>query len=542
VRRAPYVHVLVGLIQSSTERIRAPIAVALTYYLGAQAAFLTGTLSDQFFAPFWPPNTILFCALFLAPYGRWWLYVAWAVPAHVLAELQVDMPAQQMIVAFATNCMLSMLNAFALRCLVGKVSIFDNFHRTAIYIAVTAAVGPALVAFPGAFVRIAGDAGIGQFWIFWAQWYVANALASLTLGPLLLTWALQQRSFGSDKSMAEAAALLLALAVVCVIAFRPSAWELPHGFLPAFLYLPLPFLVWAAARFGAKGASSAILVVTVLSLPLTLSGPTIFAGADPEQNVLGLQLFLTGLAVPVLLLGALISEARGRERTVQALARSILRTQDDERRHIFRELHERIAQDLVAATLIARQPISKPTEIDTNSRFQEILRRSITELRSLSYLLHPALLDEEGLQPALSALVEENFKTSGIRTVLEFDPALGRMAPNVELTLYRLAQEALSNVRSHSGSKTAYVRVQKHNARKEVELIIEDDGIGLPGMGLGPLLIRKKLPFVAHGGLGLPEMRERINHVGGRIEVDSTVGQTIIRAIIPMTAASRPAT
>ena len=291
MRRNPYVHVLVGLIQSATEPIRAPVAVAVTYYLGAQAAFLIGTLSDQFFAPFWPPNTILFSALFLAPYGRWWIYVAWTVPAHVLAELQVEMPAWQMIVAFVTNCSLSMLNAFALRCLVSKVSIFDNFHRTAIYIAVTAAVGPALVAFPGAFVRIVGDAGIDQFWTFWGQWYVANALASLTLGPLLLTWALNQRSFGSDKSMAEAAALLLALVVVCVIAFRPSAWELPHGFLPALLYLPLPFLVWAAARFGARGASSAILVVTVLSLSLTLSGPTIFAGAGSRAERAGSAAF-----------------------------------------------------------------------------------------------------------------------------------------------------------------------------------------------------------------------------------------------------------
>jgi signal transduction histidine kinase len=521
-------------------RSGAPVAVAIAYYLGAQTAFLIGTLSDQFFAPFWPPNTILFCALFLAPYGRWWLYIALAIPAHVVAELQVEMPAPQIAVAFVTNCLLSIFNALALRYLIGTASIFDSFYRTAIYIAVAVGAGPALVAFLGAFVRIGGDSGIDQYWTFWGQWYVANSLAGLTLGPILLAWALDKRSLVSGKSMTEAGAVLLALVIVCAIAFKPNAWQVPTGFFPAFSYLPLPFLIWAAARFGAKGASAAILVVTVLSLFLTLSGPTVFAGADPEQNVLGLQLFLTGLAVPVLLLGALISEGQNRERTAQALARSILHTQDHERRHISWELHERIAQDLVGATLIAQQPFAKSetAETDASTGLLKILRRSIIDLRSLSYVLHPALLDEEGLRPALSTLVDDNFRMSGIRTVLEFDPTIGRLAPTVELTLYRLTQEALSNVRNHSRSKTAYIRVLAHNARGEVELIIADGSEGAPGTGLAHSIIRRMLAFVARSGPDMPEMRERMNHVGGRIEVDSTVGQTIIRAVVPISGIS----
>jgi integral membrane sensor domain MASE1 len=370
-----YVRALAGLLQSAIGTMRAPVAVAAAYYLGAQAAFLIGTLSDNFFAPFWPPNTLLFCALFLAPYRRWWLYIACAMPAHVLAELQVDMPTSQVAIAFASNCLLSMFNAFALRYLVGTASIFDNFHRTAVYIAVAAVAGPALVAFSGAFVRIVGASGLEQFWTYWGQWYVANALAGLTLGPMILTWALDQHRPPSRQSIAEAAALLLGLVVVCVIVFRHGAWQLPLGFLPALLYMPLPLLVWAAARFGAKGASSAILVVTVLSLSLTLSGPTVFTGADPDQNVLGLQLFLTGLTVPILLLGALISGVRGREQTAQALAQSILRTQDEERRHVARELHERIAQNLVAATLVSGRSGGRTANAGmSDATLQEILR------------------------------------------------------------------------------------------------------------------------------------------------------------------------
>lgn len=525
------------LLQRVFFSVKAPITVAVAYYLGAQAAFLVGTLSDRFFAPFWPPNTILFCALFMAPYRRWWLYLVCAIPAHVLAELQVAMPPSQIVLAFATNCTLSMLNAFVLRYLLGTAPIFDNFHRTATYIAVTAAIGPALVAFLGAFVRMVGESDVDQYWTFWGQWYVANALAMLTLGPIVLTWRLDQLSTGWRQSLAEATALLVGLVAMCTIAFRSSAWQLPLGFLPAILYLPLPFLIWAAARFGPKGASSAILVVTVLSLSLTLSGQSVFAGAEPEQNVLGLQLFLTGLAVPVLLLGASVSGARWREQTAQALARSVLRVQDEERRHVSRELHERIAQDLVAATLISGQRLEKQSEAavdESRARLNEILRRAIVDLRSLSYLLHPALLDEEGLRPALNVLIDDHSKSSGIRTFLEFDSAIGRLTPYVELTLYRLVQEALSNVRTHSDCKTAWVRVHAHTAREEIELVVEDDGKGLPGTGLAPSVIRKKLTFAAQSGLGLPEMRERITRVGGRIEVDSIVGRTTIRAIVPL--------
>src|SRR5262245_58328227 len=81
--------------------IRAPLFIGVAYYLGAQAAFLIGTLSDRIFAPFWPPNIILFCTLLLVPKRQWWLYIAAVFPAHVIAELSVAMPAAQSMVAFA---------------------------------------------------------------------------------------------------------------------------------------------------------------------------------------------------------------------------------------------------------------------------------------------------------------------------------------------------------------------------------------------------------------------------------------------------------
>jgi integral membrane sensor domain MASE1 len=99
-----------GVLESGT--IVTLAVLALSYYLGAQAAFYVGTLSDRIFAPFWPPNTILFCALLLVPRRHWWLCIAAAFPAHVVAEIGVGMGPTQLLVAFVTNCAVAMLNAY----------------------------------------------------------------------------------------------------------------------------------------------------------------------------------------------------------------------------------------------------------------------------------------------------------------------------------------------------------------------------------------------------------------------------------------------
>src|SRR6476620_3857715 len=113
--------------------LQGPLVVALAYYLGAEAAFLIGTLSDKISAPFWPPNAILFCALALVPYRQWPLYILAALPAHVVAELSVGMGWLQMWVAFATNTMVATLNAFGVRYLLGGPPWFDSLHKVVVY-------------------------------------------------------------------------------------------------------------------------------------------------------------------------------------------------------------------------------------------------------------------------------------------------------------------------------------------------------------------------------------------------------------------------
>jgi integral membrane sensor domain MASE1 len=106
-------------LRQAVSPLQGPILVAFAYFLGAETAFYIGTLSDEVFALFWPPNVVLFCALLIVPQSNWWLYIAAASPGHAIAELGVGMPLPQLLVAFATNCMVALLNAYMVRRFVG---------------------------------------------------------------------------------------------------------------------------------------------------------------------------------------------------------------------------------------------------------------------------------------------------------------------------------------------------------------------------------------------------------------------------------------
>jgi signal transduction histidine kinase/integral membrane sensor domain MASE1 len=296
--------------------IPAPLLVAVAYFVGAEVAFLIGRLSDRIFAPFWPPNVILFCALLLAPKQRWWLYLVAAFPAHVLAELQVGMSAAQLLVAFGANCAVAILSAAIIRKLLGDPPWPGKLRTASYYIAVAAIVSPAICALVGAFVPILEGGAIRDYPVFWAQWYLANALGSLTLGPLFLATlsdSPRSSSVAPPRRQAEAVILGVALAVVCAVAFQFSNVTVAIGFVPALFYSPLPLILWSTMRFGEKGASAAILIFAIVLLWLTLNSSSVFIAGDPEANVFALQIFLIGLAIPVLLLGASIDEVRHAE-------------------------------------------------------------------------------------------------------------------------------------------------------------------------------------------------------------------------------------
>jgi len=517
------------------------ICLAVAYYLGAEAAFYIGTLSDRVFAPFWPPNIVLFCALLLFPVRLWWLCIAATFPAHVVAELGVGMPPQQYLVAFATNCAVAILNAYGVRHFVGGPDYFGTLRQAATYVLIAVILSPAVCALGGAFVPLLSDGNINTYWVAWAYWFGSNALGSATLGAVFLTWFGHTRTLSlTTRSKIEGCVLLVGLVCVCAIAFGARLGAVESGFVPTLLYLPMPLVLWAAIRFGEKGASTAIIVVTIVSIWRSFQGSTPFESADTEQNVFVLQVFLTAFSIPVLLIGAAIEELRTAKLKMQELAGSLLGIQDEERRRLARGLHDSLGQNLAGARLIvSRLQIEAPEpEKEPIKELNSIIQHSIRELQTTSYLLHPPLLDEVGLGLALRSYVKGFSDRSGVEVNLDMSPSIGRLPDNVEIALFRVIQEALTNVYQHSGSPTAHINfaIRTTDNGRELVLTIEDFGKGMSSSVRLPGVSAAKIGSHDLPGLGLKGMRERLRQLGGVFQIDSAATGTVVTAKVPLRA------
>ncbi|HWM48431.1 MAG TPA: MASE1 domain-containing protein [Xanthobacteraceae bacterium] len=296
------------------------IVVALAYYVAARIALVVGTLPGTSFAPFWPPNIVLLCALVFAPPARWWVFLLAAFLAHAAFEWQIGADAPQLSLAFFANSLVAGVNALAVRRLIRRPPWFGSLRKTSIYVAAAGFVAPAIGALAGGFVPILGGSGMADYPLFWAQWYAANALAGITLGPLALILVSEgMRPFkpAPPALQVEAAVLALVLAAVCAAVFNVHDARGANALAAVLLYAPLPIVIWAAERFGVKGASAAIFAVATVLVWRTLQGPPLFAAGTPEGNVLAVQVLLVGLTVPVLLLGSSIDETRSAERSTR---------------------------------------------------------------------------------------------------------------------------------------------------------------------------------------------------------------------------------
>ncbi|MCK9909024.1 MASE1 domain-containing protein [Microbacteriaceae bacterium K1510] len=294
---------------------RTAVLVFVAYLLGAEVAFLVGTLSDRIFAPLWPPNIVLLTALLLQPRSRAWLCIAAAFPAHVIAEVGMGMPISRVLLAFAANVGMALAGVQVIHRLLGDPPWLGTIRKAATYILMLGFFCPAVIAVGGAFARVSVR-GWSDYPEFWLHWLGANALGNLTLGAVAVIFAGQGiEAFWPRRrwQQAEIVSLLLVLILLAELALQASASRSTEYFIPVLLYAPIPIIVWCAIRFGVSGASVGALTVTVVVISHTLDGASPFGGGSPESNVFALQVFLVSLAVPVLLLGASIDQARRAE-------------------------------------------------------------------------------------------------------------------------------------------------------------------------------------------------------------------------------------
>jgi PAS domain S-box-containing protein len=226
-----------------------------------------------------------------------------------------------------------------------------------------------------------------------------------------------------------------------------------------------------------------------------------------------------------------ITERVRAEEELQRLSGQLLRLQDEERRRIARDLHDSTGQDLVAlATTLSQLHVSIPSSSrklrKLASQCQGLADQCIREVRTLSYLLHPPMLDEAGLEDAIRHYAGGFTERTGIEVELEISPRLGRMKPDTEMALFRVVQESLTNIQRHSGSRKAKIQIERSQGTITME--ISDNGGGMPGN-----LWRQNGKLSFGLGVGIPSMHERVKLIGGQLDIESGNSGTTVRVTIP---------
>jgi PAS domain S-box-containing protein len=226
-----------------------------------------------------------------------------------------------------------------------------------------------------------------------------------------------------------------------------------------------------------------------------------------------------------------IGERKRAEEELRRLSGQLLRLQDEERRRIARDLHDSTGQDLVAlATMLSQLRVSIPSGERKSRRLHSeckaLADHCVREVRTLSYLLHPPVLDQAGLDDAIRDYVQGFTTRSGIQVELELSPCLERMARDVELALFRVVQEGLTNIQRHSGSQRAKIRIHRNSG---FTLEISDLG---SGVSAGVHRRNEEPRFQV--GVGIPSMQERVKLIGGRLDIDSTNHGTTVRVTMPL--------
>jgi PAS domain S-box-containing protein len=215
---------------------------------------------------------------------------------------------------------------------------------------------------------------------------------------------------------------------------------------------------------------------------------------------------------------------------LRELSWQLLRVQDEERRHIARELHDSAGQTLTVlgmnlAMLVQKAGRDAPKLAGEAEKIQALVQQLHREIRTASYLLHPPLLDESGLTSALNWYVQGLVERSGLDITLDIAEDFGRVPHDMELIIFRLVQECLTNIHRHSGSKTGRIGIARDRGGIAIE--IRDQGKGIPPQQLAEIQSGRS-------GVGICGMRERLRKFHGKLNVESGSSGTRVSVTIPL--------
>ncbi|HKW38506.1 MAG TPA: MASE1 domain-containing protein [Burkholderiales bacterium] len=536
-----------GRSLSGWSRIRYPAAwreallVAAAYYLSARLGFAF-TFQPHPISILWLPNSLLLAALLLSPVPSWWVLLAAALPAHLAAELQSGVPPAMVLGWFASNSAEALIGAVLIRRFCAARLNFDSFRDVGVFLVFGTFLAPLLSSFlDAALVKTLGW-GEGAYWqLVWLR-FLSNTLAALIAVPFVLTWAaggLSAIRGASLRRIAEAATLFLCMLAVGFATF--DRHQPVSSAVPALLYAPLPFLLWAAARFGPRGTSTAILVLVLLAIWGATHGEGPFVNRSPEENALSIQLFLFTMSLPVLLLATALEERR-KDVAAQQRAEIEAKEQRKQLTHLTRvallgQLSGALAHELnqpLTAILSNAQAALHFLAADRADpeELREILRDIVAEDRRAGEVIHRLralfkrgetqlqLLDANDLVREALDLAHGDLVTRNVAVAVDLSPhflALKGDRVQIEQVLLNLlvnACEAMSENRSGERQLTIRTQTTREGA---VQISVVDRGPGIPPED-EPRLFEPFFTTKPQGlGLGLSISRSIVTAHGGRL-------------------------
>jgi signal transduction histidine kinase len=485
------------------------IVVAISYFIGTRVGFAL-TPSDRPNAAFWPPNAILFAVLLLAPTRMWWAFLLAVFPAHMFAQAQAGVPPWTAAGWFISNTGEALIGAWCItRYSKGKM-LFDSVRGVLVFLVFGVVLAPLVTSFLDPAVVVSTGWGRG-YWKLGTTRFFTNILAELTLVPTIVMWGSHGVTWIRKATLVrclEAGLLVVGIVTVSFLIFGSQS-ALP-GNIPALMYAPLPLLLWAAVRFGSGGLSLCLLFMALISIWDAMKGRGPFTSASMADNVLSLQVLLCMVGLPLLFLTALIEERRRTEESLRHTTGRLIDAQEQERRRIACELHDDLGQQ-IAMVQVDCEELRMECDASLKPRLTDLLNQLSaisSAAHDISHGLHPSQLEHLGLATAVKRLCTEvgHGKSLSIHQTVGELPE--RLQPTISLALYRVVQEALHNIVTHSRASKARVALRKDGGR--MFLLIVDDGIGFA--------LREE-PIE---GLGLASMRERIRSIGGSIDVKSS--------------------
>ncbi len=364
--------------------------------------------------------------------------------------------------------------------------------------------------------------------IAWKRWF-GHSVSNLIVAPLLLTWVRRPELKYPALRIAETVLLLLTLGWVLMTVFTERSVIASLNYPVSFM--PFPVMIWAALRYGPRGGATATFLLAATAVYGTSVGYGPFVRTERAEGLVLLQVYLLAISLSAMFLGTAMAERREairdlstREAELKLLSARLQHAREEERAFIAREIHDELGQQLTGIKMGMHALRRKmPEQQDLGERADQLVKQTdaaVHTVRDIAANLRPGILDDLGLVAALQWLVDDFERRSGLEAILKKNVDELNLGPDMTIALFRVAQEALTNVLRHA--EACSVQMELHASESDVSLKIVDDGVGL------------RKDAAAGDSLGIVGMRERITLLGGNFAVRSALPHgTEVFATIP---------